>query len=1206
MLKSIALFEIRNRFLSISTWVYIAIFFAVTFFWMAAAGGLFKEAMVSFGSGKTFINSPFAIASTIGLLGMFGVTIMATILGRAVQCDFEHRTYHFFFTSPITKYQYLTGRFIGAMLVVIAIFASIGIAAFLATLMPGLDADRIGPNRLMAYVWPYVLILIPNALLIGGVFFMIATLTRKMLPVYIGSVLLLIGYLISLQLARDIDNKTLAALFDPFGTTAVARMVEYWTIAERNVQLVPLEGVLLWNRLLWLAVAVVAIVFCYSRFSFGQFSAAQLSRGARKEAAAERVAEARAEALAVHSERLVISPDEPRGMAMLASMVWMHFIETVKNVYFGVLVFAGLLLIIFASMALGKVFGTLTYPVTYQVIEALNGGFGLFMLIIITFYAGELVWREREQRVDQIIDTMPSPAWLPLVAKALALMLIPTVLTAFLVVCGIGMQIWRGYYHFELPLYLQSMFGTALLGYWMLCALALAIHSVLNNKYLGHFVMIVFYILITFSSLLGFQHNLYKFGSVPELPYSDMNGFGHLQLRTWAFNNYWVAASVLLLLVAYLFWTRGTVGGWRERVAMARSRLSGSVLVSFGFFLAAFALFGAGIFYNTNVLNQYRTAYSQEKLLADYEKQYKHTANDPQPRIAAVKLNVDLFPSTQNVRMAGSYRLVNKNDVALEKIMLVMQRGPEVVVDKLAFSAPAEMVEHNVAMGVRQFKLATPLPPKGEMQLDFDLSLPRRGFTNQAASTQVVENGSFINGMDVLPMFGYQANTELTQDKDRKKFGLEPKERKLDRDDPAGSQRNYLTSYADWVDFAATVSTEPDQIAIAPGYLQREWQEGGRRYFEFKMDAPILNFFAFQSARYEVKRDTWNGPNGAVALEIYHHPTHTWNLDRMLASSKASLAYMSAAFGPYQHRQFRIVEFPRYQSFAQAFPNTIPYSESVGFIARVRDNDDKDIDYPYYITAHEAAHQWWGHHVVGGDVQGATVLSETLAQYSALMVMKQKYGEAKMQKFLAYELDGYLRGRAFEQKKEVPLGRVENQGYIHYQKGGLVMYALADYIGEEKVNSALKRFRDDFAFKGPPYPNATMLIKRLREVTPAHLQTVIDDMFEAIIVFENRATKATYKALADGKYEVRLTVNAKKRQSDELGKETDIAIADWIDIGVLDAKGVPIFLEKRKIEKEETEFVLTVDQLPVKAGIDPLNKLIDRRPKDNTIAVEKA
>ena len=1197
-LLRIALFELKTRLSRLSTWVYFLVFFFIALLWIAAAGGLFKDANVSFGSGKVFVNSPFAIAQTVTLLGMFGVIIMATVMGRAVQQDYEYRSHYFFFTSPISKLDYLGGRFIGAFLVVLMIFASIGLGAWLATLLPGMDAERLGPNRLAAYLSPYVLLLLPNALLIGSLFFAIAALTRKMLPVYVGSVLCLIGYLIALQLLRDLDNKTIASLIDPFGSVAINRISEYWTVADRNTRLIPLEGVLLWNRLLWLGIAVVVIVSCYLRFSFARFTAeGSGTKAAKKQAAETQISPERAPMLV--SSTFVA--DRVSGLTLLPGLIWLNLRETVKNIYFGVLVFAGLLFLGLASTTLGSVYGTTTWPVTYQMTGLLGGSFSLFMLIIITFYAGELMWRERDHRLDQILDAAPSPTWLPMSAKLLALMLVPVLLQALLMLCGIVIQTFKGYYHFELGLYVKELFVLQLPEYWLICALAIVVHSVVNQKYLAHFIMIVYYIAISFSGLLGFEHNLYKFGSIPPVTYSDMNGFGHFLPRAFAFMSYWTAGAVLLLIAAYLMWTRGTVSGWRERLSVARGRISGSVALAATASALCFVALGGYIFYNTNVLNEYQTTATGQKQQAEYEKQYKAFAKTPQPRIIAVKVDTQLFPSEQRVRMAGTYRLKNKNAVPVSEVWLNFLRADKLIYHKLEFATPAELAQHNQKMGVRQYRLKTPLAPGEETTLSFDIELPTHGFANSGSNTQVVYNGSFINNSSVLPLIGYQERVELSRDQDRKKYGLAPKERMRDRDDPEGLRNNYITNDADWIDFETTVSTEGDQIAIAPGYLQKEWKEGGRHYFSYKMDVPILNFFAYQSARYAVKKDQWRD----VAIEVYYQPGHEYNLARMIAAVKASLAYYSAAFGPYQHKQFRIIEFPRYASFAQAFPNTIPYSEGIGFIARVREGDEKDIDYPYYITAHEAAHQWWAHQVIGGNVQGGTLLSETLAQYSALMVMKRKYGEAKMQKFLSYEMDRYLTGRAFEQKKEVPLGRVENQQYIHYNKGSVVMYALQDYIGEDNLNRAIKAFRDEVAFKGSPYPNATMLIKQIRAVTPPELQYVIDDMFENIILYDNRTTRASYKELPGGKYEVTMSITAKKRRADKLGKEDEVALADWIDIGVLDGKGVPIFLEKRKFEKEENEIVVVVDKKPAKAGIDPLNKLIDRRPKDNAVAVEK-
>ena len=131
------------------------------------------------------------------------------------------------------------------------------------------------------------------------------------------------------------------------------------------------------------------------------------------------------------------------------------------------------------------------------------------------------------------------------------------------------------------------------------------------------------------------------------------------------------------------------------------------------------------------------------------------------------------------------------------------------------------------------------------------------------------------------------------------------------------------------------------------------------------MDAPILAYHAYLSARWEVKKDRWND----VEIAVYYHPDHPYNVDKMIEATKKGLEYFSTHFGPYQHRQFRILEFPRFASFAEAFPNTIPFSEGIGFIAKLDDPDE--IDYVTYVTAHELAHQWWAHQVIGAGVQGS-------------------------------------------------------------------------------------------------------------------------------------------------------------------------------------------------------------------------------------------
>jgi hypothetical protein len=1012
-----------------------------------------------------------------------------------------------------------------------------------------------------------------------------------MLPVYIGSAILLIGFLAAQGLLRDMTNKTIASLLDPFGVVATSQLTAYWSISERNLRLVPFEGYLLWNRLLWLAIGAVIIGLTTWRFRMAQAGTGGRRQGATPEDDA-------IDSSVAHPRR--IEPQAVSGWRLLPRLVWLNFRETVKNIYFGVIALSGVLFLVVTSSTAGDIFGTSTWPVTWQMLDLLSGTFSVFMLVIISFYAGELAWRERENRLDQIHDALPVPTWLPFLGKLLALMLIPVVLQALLMLCGLGIQAAKGYHHYEIGLYLKGLFGIELIDYWLICVLAMTVHSLVNQKYLGHFIMILYFILISFSGVLGFEHNLYKYGVSPPIVYSDMNGFGHFLVRGRAFQAYWTSAAVLLAIAAYLFWVRGTTADWRGRVAIARRRFTRPAAMLAGAATLSMAGFGAFIFYNTNVLNQYRTADDALSRQADYEKKYKRLAGVPQPKVTAVKVTADLYPREQRVRMHGRYTLQNRTDHPIDTIHLLLAQGELITVDRLEFGAQATLAEIDAPIGVRTYKLATALPPGGTIELDFDLTTGAHGFTNTGAFTDVEYNGSFVNAQSMLPLIGYQPRGELTADRERKKFGLPPSERMRDRDDPAGLAINGLSPDADFITYETIVSTEEDQIAIAPGYLQREWTRDGRRYFEYKMDSLIANFFAYQSGRYAVKKDRWND----VAIEVYYQPGHEYNLDRMVAATKSGLDYFTANFGPYQHKQFRIIEFPRYQAFAQSFPNTIPYSEGIGFIARVREDNKDDIDYPYYVTAHELAHQWWGHQVVAADVQGGTMLIETLAQYSALMVMKHKYGEEKMQKFLQYEMDRYLLGRSTEEKKELPLSRVEDQPYIHYRKGSVVMYALQDYIGEENLNRAIRSFLEEHRFMGPPYPNTTQLLKHIREVTPPQYQYVIDDMFDSIVLYDNRAKTATAKALPDGRYEVTLKVIANKRKADELGKETEVPLADWIDIGVLDADNKPLFLEKRKLDREETGFTVIVDRKPVRAGIDPYNKLIDRRPKDNTIAVD--
>ncbi|NIP83898.1 MAG: ABC transporter permease subunit, partial [Gemmatimonadetes bacterium] len=735
--------------------------------------------------------------------------------------------------------------------------------------------------------------------------------------------------------------------------------------------------------------------------------------------------------------------------AQLARQARFEVRGVLRSVPFIILLIIGVLNTIASSTAIEQFAGTPVWPRTHLMIQVINGAFVLFAVIILTFYSGELVFREREAGLDEIHDALPVPNWVYWGGKMIALAGVVLVVLGVAVLAAVGVQLFAGFTDVEPGLY---ALGIGVLTGWpflLAAVLALAAQVLTNHKYVGFLVMVLYFVLVPGGVMdaMGWTHNLYQYGMAPPAPYSDMNGYGHFLEPTFWFYGYWTMAAVILLVVTHLFWVRGrdTALGVRLRLAGRRLRTgSASVLA-----VAALAFFtlGGWIYYNTNVLNEYVTPDQERDRQAEYEKRYSRYEDLAQPRISSVYSEVDIHPEERAVDIRGIYDIRNGTEHAIDSIHLTV--SPELEVRELRVRG-GEAVMVDSVLGYRIYALAEPLEPGGVSAVSFDLGVRTPGFVNGGSNVNVVRNGTFINSFEYFPHIGYSAQAELQDPNERRERELPPVERMAPQSDSVNLARTYISGEGDWIDFETVVSTSADQVALAPGYLEREWTEDGRRYFHYAMDAPILPFWSYLSADWAIARDRWND---SVDIVVYYHPDHAYNVERMIEASKKSLDYFTREFGPYQHRQVRIVEFPRYARFAQSFPNTIPFSESIGFIARL--TDEEDIDYVFYVTAHEIAHQWWAHQVIGANVQGATVLSETLAQYSALMVMEQEYGPEKMRRFLRYELDQYLQGRGGERIEELPLRLVENQGYIHYNKGSLAMYALRDHLGEDVLNARI-------------------------------------------------------------------------------------------------------------------------------------------------------
>ena len=1196
---------------------------AAAFFFLSAFLAVTTDAVVIGGSiGNVDRNAPFVILQLLLVMSLLGVFVTTAFVASPVLRDHETGTHELFFTTPIRKRDYLVGRFVGALVVALAVFVPVTLAVLLGSLMPWLEPERVGPFRAGPYLQGLLIFVVPNVLFTGSLQFALATATRSLVATYASVVGLFVAYGVAGNLLADVENETLAAMLDPFGGGAFGTATRYWTVAERNTMLLPLDGALLANRLAVLGLAVLVFAIAYRSFSFTVVERRPGRRWwwRRERRPADAGAPSGEEAVAPGAGELDASvstavPALPgasgsmtldfSGLRQLARQTRLEVAGVVRSTAFLVILAFGVLNMLGNSSMVDRIFGTPVYPVTHLMISILQGGV-LFVLIIVTFYSGELVWRERTARVHELFDALPMPNWALWGAKLIALALIVAALMLVSMLTGMGIQAWRGYYDFEVGLYLRGLVLAGGFPFLFAAVVALFLQVAANSRYLGYLLMILYFISAPVLAAWDFDHRLYQLGGAPGAPYSDMNGFGHfVQPLVW-FSLYWTLGAGMLAVLVHLLWVRGVAGGLRDRLRIARQRFTPSVRATAGAFALAFVAAGSYIFYNTNVLNEYVPGDLREERVARYERQYKQYEDLPQPKITALYAEVDIYPERRAVDIRGRYTLRNPEESPVDVLHLSI--NPELIVRSIG--APGLRLElDDDTLGYRIYGLDAPLAPGASMELAFDVAIENPGFVNSGSNTSVVANGTFFNNFAYLPRIGYARAVELVDPNDRRRLGLAPIQRMPSLDDAEARRHHYITPESDWIDFETVVSTSADQIALAPGYLQREWTEDGRRFFHYRMDAPILGLVAWLSADWEVARDRWND----VAIEVYHHHAHTYNVERMIDAVKKSLDYLTSQFSPYQHRQIRIVEFPRYARFAQSLPNTIPFSESIGFIARLDEDDEDAIDYPFYVTAHEVAHQWWAHQVIGGRVQGATVLSETMSQYAALMIMEREYGREQMRRFLKYELDSYLSQRGGELIEELPLLRVENQGYIHYRKGSLVMYALRDYVGEDALNAALRRYVEAVRFQEPPYTYAREFLSFVREAVPPELEYVIEDLFETITLYDNRLLDATYEPAPGGGYVVRLEVEAKKYRADGQGVETEIPVDDWIDLAVFgdrepgaSPEGKLLALEKRRIDAGETVFELVVDEEPRRAGIDPFTKLIDRNPDNNVAGVRVA
>ena len=1202
MLARVAAFEFRYLLRNPLLWATALAAFGLMFAALAFNIGFEEDVRV-------LRNSPWEIVSKYRIVSCMFMFVTTVFVANAVLRDDETGFAPILRSTGLGKADYVLGRFLGAFAIAAACLALVSVGIWTGALVAGAGDPGIGPNRLSDHLYAYFVVGLPNVLVTSAIFFTLATVTRSMWATYGGLLVFLALYFGLLDALRGRPEAvTWLALAEPFSARAFADATRYWTTPERNAALPPFAGNLLWNRLLWVGISLAFLGVAYRFFSFSGRRLWERPRRAWDRFRARRAARAEQ---AEGSSRSTEAPTAPlpapaygprAALTLLAARTRFEAGHVLKSPAF-------MLLMAYAALlTLGVLAGSLdpdgrpAWPLTAFLIPTLEEIFIIVPLAIVIIWSGELVWREREHRMHEIVDAAPHPDWATLVPKVAAIALVLASMFAASAVVAMAFQAWHGPGRLEPGAfalwYVLPMTWDAMLA----AALAVLVQTLVPHKFAGWGVMLL-YVAAKFTGHVP-DHHLLEFAGRPPVFTSDMDGISSVWHGAWAFRAYWGALAVLLLVAAHLWWRRGAEASLLARVR--RARLAGGPRAVGAGALLAFAGVGGFVYWNTNVLNQYEDADAADAYLAGHEKRFLKYAALPQPAVAHVKLAVALYPAQRRATVEGEYLLRNLGDAPITHVhVLSRDRSLQVLAVDIE---GARLASHDAAFGYRIFALDRPMARGDTRRMTFRTQRWQRGFPNGAPSTRIVDNGTFLANDELLPAIGMNGVPALVEADARAAHGLPPHPGLPKLEDAAAAGRP--NGGGSWTTADITVSTSADQTPLAPGRKVSDATAGGRRVARFVSATPIRSSFAVQSARYAEQHRRVGG----VDLAVYHHPAHAWNVGHMLDAMESSLAYYATAFGPYPFADARIVEFPSYQhNYAQAFANTIPSSETISFITDQRAPDA--IDYVGGLVAHELAHQYWGQQLAPAESEGAMLLVESLAQYSAVMALRHSGGEHAIRRRLRQLLDGYLGGRAWEQMGEAPLVRVGHQSYVMYSKGPLALYLLQDRLGEDAVNRALRTLLERHRFRGAPYARSAGLVAALRaEAKTKEDQALITDLFEKITLHDLKVDAPSAVRRADGRWTVTVPIEAKKLYADTDGSEREAPLDDRIAIGVFAAEPNArsfsdrdvIALERRPIRSGRQVLSFVVDDKPQFVGVDPYNLYIDRAPGDNVAAVAAA
>lgn len=1172
MLRPMLWFELKYHFSQITFKIAVLLFFIL---------GLLSTTL-SFGSEEVHKNAPYVVSTMVGLLALFSIFVSTLFCANVVLRDTTYKMESLLFTTGIKRLPYFTIRILGLIISVFMILAIAVLGLFTASLFQ--NPAQLGPFNPVYFLQPLFVLALPTVVLISSLLFAVAILSRNVKLVYVSGVLLYVLYLLGSILGNSplIANSALkltepdllTVLADPFGLAPFFQETRSWTTAQRNGQLFGLQGDFLLNRLAWTGVALLLLAISYRYFKFRASSAVK-SKGTKTiTGAVEKV---------WYRRHRVQPSGNSYYQAAFRQQLQLEISAVFKHLPFFLmlLIWAFLMTIELKDHLFSGFYDIHSYPVAEIIVEQLMAVRPAMLLIV--FYAAELICRERSVNIQSLVYSSPAPNLIFWASKAITLGLMVLAIVSLNIGIGVATQLFNRQLNIDLPAYL-SLYYYSGLPLFLFALLAVFIQTLIPNKYLGMMVNLCVAGLISFSRSIGIEHYLLRYASVPRLEYSKLNGFGHYAMAFNWYMVYWTAFALMLSLLAISMWQNGRQHSFRERIKSIGKHWTKTGRLVFALSLAVWLGSGVYIYQQTNIIGKYKSSQAQQAWQLRYEKKYKALDSLPQPVITAVKTQIALYPEDQKYTVSGSYLMKNESEKPISKIWLSIDQE----VHKASFNIETEAKQvHDDEFDQYWISLKQPLLPGTSLKMSFSMEVIRTGFMPFNNENSLLKNGSYIELEKYLPSVGYNSGIENDDAIARKKAGLPEMQ----------SMTNIPDQQYHLIDYESTISTLPDQYVVSVGTLQHSWTANKRRYFHYKTGKPVNFMLAFSSAKYSQTKALYKG----MELKVFYQEGHEYNVPAILQGMKDALDYGNQHFSPYPLKQLVFAEIPQYRGAATAYPGVLFGSEKIMFLSDYRDTSK--VNYTYATTAHETAHQWWAHQLSPANAPGAAFLTESLAKYTEAKVVEHRFGKAYLSPYLKADNLLYFNMRNMSDQ-ELPLAITSDQAFVRYQKGGLSLYAISEAIGEEQLSAALRRLLDKHSAPGRK-ALAEDLIQELQLGASAPQKQAIDEALRKVITYSLKIKALNCKPLKDGRYRVTLQVNIDKNELQASGQKA-LSVNEDFDIaffehqpGSWDQRPNPFYLQKHHFNKKETIMTIVLNKKPKSTGIDPYGYVLDQDQSDN-------